>query len=162
MKYGNQDGLTLCGTRSYEILDLQDRHSNYISYANRILEMKSTDDGDIGVHEIVVKAFLNDYPEISSLYSFKLTINPCTITEFTGVVKPTKLNYQIGAPSVNSFKMTFTQLDSCGYTENIQIVTDLPEFVTFNQDTNDFTIVSDDINHNGVFALAVNATIEVP
>ena len=58
--------------------------------------------------------------------------------------------------------MTFTQSAACGYKENIQIVTDLPEFVTFNQETNDFTIVSDDITHDGVFDLAVNATIEVP
>ena len=58
--------------------------------------------------------------------------------------------------------MTFTQLNECGYTENIQIVTDLPEFVTFNEETNDFTIVSDDYNHNGIFPITVNATIEVP
>ena len=93
---------------------------------------------------------------------FKLTINPCIITKFTGIVKPSQLNYQVGAPSVNSFKMTFTQLNECGYKENIQIVTDLPEFVTFNQETNDFTIVSDDYNHNGIFPITVNATIEVP
>ena len=58
-----------------------------------MLEMKSTANSDIGVHKIVVKAFLTDYPEIYSLYTFTLTINPCIITEFTGIVKPSKLNY---------------------------------------------------------------------
>ena len=58
--------------------------------------------------------------------------------------------------------MTFTQSAACGYSENIKIVTDLPEFMTFNEETNDFTIVSDDITHDGIFALTVIGIIEVP
>ena len=162
MNYGNQDGLTLCGTRTSEVINYEEQHKKYLTLIDNTLTVQSTDNADIGEHEIVIKVFLTDYPQVSKQAMFKLTINPCIITEFTGVVKPAKLNYQIGAPSLNSFKMTFTQLASCGYKENIQIVTDLPDFVTFNEETNDFTIVSDEGTHDGIFPLTVNATIEVP
>ena len=52
MKYGNQDGLTFCGTRSYEILDLQDRHSNYLEFQDLTLTSQSLDDADIGEYLI--------------------------------------------------------------------------------------------------------------
>jgi hypothetical protein len=58
--------------------------------------------------------------------------------------------------------LAFTQEVACGYKETVEILGTLPEFVTFNEETNDFTVFTEDIAHAGIFPLTVRATIEVP
>jgi hypothetical protein len=58
--------------------------------------------------------------------------------------------------------LAFTQEVACGYKETVEILGTLPEFVTFNEETNDFTVYTENIAHAGSLPLAIKASIEVP
>ena len=94
--------------------------------------------------------------------SFTATVNPCKVIELSGEANPAELSIVIGDQAVNSFAMTFTQTAACGYTENVLITSPLPEFITFNEGTNDFTIEASDISHEASYTLMARASVEVP
>lgn len=51
---------------------------------------------------------------------------------------------------------------ACGYVETVQVTSQIPTFMTFNEATNDFTIFTDDVSHAESYSIVTSASIEVP
>ena len=51
---------------------------------------------------------------------------------------------------------------ACGYTVNVAMVTPLPEFLAYKDETKDFSIMSQDITHAGRVTYTLKASVEVP
>ena len=65
---------------------------------------------------------------------FKVTtitviVNPCQVTEIKGFSSPAELTIPVSNQQIDTFKLDFTQIPSCGYAEEVQIAPSLPEFI---------------------------------
>ena len=103
---------------------------------------------------------LREYPTAEPRkITFTVTVEPCKISLFTGQASPSELSYAVGSASMTTFALSFTQEAACGYSESVQILTDLPDFITFNEADNDFTIVTNDIVNAGSHTIQIKASI---
>lgn len=106
LKRGDRSGLTFCGPRVYSVVD----QPSYIQLDNtlRQITLETTDQSLVGQSEIEILIMLQDYPDVTKKATLKLTINPCEITEYTGIVDPTSFSYTVNDPAITSFVYTFT------------------------------------------------------
>ena len=65
------------------------------------------------------------------------------------------MSYSIGSPSMTSSQYVFDEDKPCGYEETVT-VTGMPNFMTHNEDTSDFTIASNpDLSLIGSYTVTV-------
>ena len=65
--YGNQDGLTYCGPRIFELTTgPTSLYSSFLTLdqASNVLTVQTDDDNDIGVHHIDARVSLVNYPGV--------------------------------------------------------------------------------------------------
>ena len=76
---------------------------------------------------------------IASELLFEIQVNPCEVNEYSRQLVPATIFHKVGAAAKNDGAYSFKELPECGYKQTVT-VSDLPSFVTHNQDTSDFTI----------------------
>ena len=81
--YGNQDGLTYCGPRVFELTTDPTLYSSFLSFdpVSNILTVQTDDDNDIGTHLIDAKVYLENYPDIFATVQFTVEIIYCIVTD---------------------------------------------------------------------------------
>ena len=70
--FGNQDGLTYCGPRVFELTTDPTLYSPFLSFdtTTNLLNVQTDDDNDIGIHLIDAKVSLQHYPAIFETVQF--------------------------------------------------------------------------------------------
>ena len=96
-------------------------------------------------------------------YDFKVTVDPCRIGRYEVDVEPEPLEFMIGGQSVTGGNYNFAEiLSSCGYPQEVTLQ-GLPDFVTHNEESQDFTIESvDDVSLAGTYRIQITSTIKAP
>ena len=105
---------------------------------------------------------LVEHPSITERATVETIVNPCQVSSLTGKATPSFLNYNVGSGEFTSFELSFVQELACNYTVNVAMVTPLPEFLAYRDDTKDFSILSQDITHAGKATYTLRASVEVP
>ena len=73
-------------------------------------------------------------------YDFKVVMQPCLVNTYTATKEVGDISYNIGANAlVNIGTYAFTEDPVCQYPETVTL-TDLPNWITHNEDTSDFTL----------------------
>ena len=161
--YGNQDGTTFCGERIYTI-DQLISYSEFIT-VNEVsgqMEFQSSQTDTVGQYTVQISTELTDYPAVTKIATFVVTVNPCQISSFTGSASIDNQDYLLGSETETTFALNFIQVNACGYPEELTFI-DLPDFMTFNEATRDFSIFTDDLNDAAAqYSVTVRNEIEVP
>ena len=106
---GNKDGLTFCGERLYRIIESPTASSFLtLSDAKQTLTIASLKDEDEGDHTVKVEISLRKHPEIIEVATITISINPCQVTSFIGVVTPEVASYAVDSEQLTSFDYEFT------------------------------------------------------
>ena len=75
----------------------------------------------------------------SATIDFEVTVNPCTVTDFTAVAAPdSKISYTLGEEGFTFGPYEFEMTPDCGYPATVSIV-DLPSGVYISHDESEKT-----------------------
>ena len=102
---GDNSGLTFCGPRVYSIIG----SPPYIQFdsENREITLATQDKVDIGQFELELQIQLQDFPEVTKLTKFQVTINPCIITEYSLIIDQKEISYTVNDPALTAFTYSF-------------------------------------------------------
>ena len=111
--------------------------------------INSTNDLDlIGEYPVTIRSEIcvpDDYTGATCTpmvveYEFKVVIQPCIVNPYSDTKRVGDITYNIGAAAlVNIGNYIFDEDPVCNYPETV-ILTDLPAFITHNEDSSDFTL----------------------
>lgn len=67
--YGNKDGLTYCGPRKIEMVGDPSFFGGYLGFDpfSNIITVMTTDPSTVGMHDLQMKVYLENYPLIETL-----------------------------------------------------------------------------------------------
>jgi len=82
--------------------------------SDRTITVKAESDADIGSHQVKLKISLVEYPEVSIIKEFTVTVNPCQVSEIDILSGPYEVNYEIKSPKAK-LGTFLTDQGSCGY-----------------------------------------------
>ena len=95
-------------------------------------------------------------------YDFVIYIEPCLVSTYTDTTTITEIVYNIGAQTMTDGFYVFDEDPVCNYLETVTL-TDLPNFVTHNEDSSDFKIPQNgDLNLLGEYPVTIRSEICVP
>jgi len=96
-------------------------------------------------------------------YDFKVIMEPCLVSTYLATKEVGDISYNIGADGlVNIGLYEFTEDPVCQYPETVTFV-DLPDWITHNEDTSDFTLPKNtDLSLIGSYPVTIRSEIEVP
>ena len=109
---------------------------------------KTTDLGLIGSYTVTIRSEIQipeDYTGMTFKtmfveYDFTIFVGPCQFSTYTATMQVSDISYNIGSPGlINIGSYIFEEDPVCNYPETTT-VTNLPTFVTHNEETSDFTI----------------------
>ena len=102
---GDNSGLTFCGPRVYSIIG----SPPYIQFDSetRGITLATQDKADIGQFELELQIQLQDFPEVTKLTKFQVTINPCIITEYSLIIDQKEISYTVNDPALTAFTYSF-------------------------------------------------------
>ena len=89
-EYGDKDGLTLCGKRSISIVTPASDYESFMTFDGLTkFTLKATDENDLGPQSVMLKAILDDYPEIPPIeVELSINIKACQITSLSSASVP--------------------------------------------------------------------------
>ena len=91
-----------------------------------------------------------------------IQVEECYVETYTAKDVIETISYNIGAPDLTSVKYSFDEKPACHYPEIVTLI-NLPDFVTHNGDTNDFTIPSNnDLSLIGSYTVTIRSEIHIP
>ena len=85
-----------------------------MSFDERKIVTQSTNDADIGEHEIFVRVSLADYLDVQTTAVLKLIVNPCVVDDFLIQSGPIDNVYNIRSEMTSLSQLSVSQ-DLCGY-----------------------------------------------
>ena len=96
-------------------------------------------------------------------YDFKLVVESCIVSDYTATQKVPGINYNVGASSLIKIgQYVFDEDANCNYPETVT-VTNLPDFITHNEDSSDFTLPqTSDLSLIGTYTVTIRSEIQVP
>jgi hypothetical protein len=163
--YGNQDGSTLCGARTYSF---QSGNGGWITLINsnqlKLLSTAANDDAS-SPYTVVVKAVLASYTSVTTTASITVTITSCVLTALTPSLTMTTpqsytLDYQANLV-INT--PTWTQTPACGKAATEALSTSpalvLAGDVAFSSAAKTLTVSSTNRPSAGAYTLTVTHTI---
>ena len=73
-------------------------------------------------------------------YDFNIIVESCIVGDYTATQKVPGINYNIGAPSLTNIgQYIFDEDANCNYQETVTF-SNLPNFISHNEATSDFTL----------------------
>ena len=120
--------------------------------------LQSSDEADIGQHEVELLIQLQDYPDIAKTVFFQVTVNPCIITDYSLDIVQTEFVYTVNDAALTTDAYSFTQTNACGYAETL-IIDNPASFITHNEETSDFTIETSERSDAEIYKVMVSSSI---
>ena len=124
----------------------------------------------IGEYIVTIRSEIcvpNDYTKsgctvMADEYQFSIFVAGCLVTNYYASTKVTRIDYNIGSPSLTDGFYEFEEDPACNYPEKVT-VTNLPAFVTHNEASSDFTIpYTGDLSLLGEYVVTIRSEICVP
>ena len=158
LKFGNQDGETFCGDREYDIVENLPDFIQFDPFQKE-LSLKSDADADAGEYTFTLRVRLIYFFQVEKRQTFTVSIKLCKIT----VDSPTgHMGYTLGDEAKTGGSYEFLASQDCPSAPTIT-VEGLPEFITHNEETSDFTISStDDLDLIDTYSIIIRGTILIP
>ena len=125
---------------------------------DRTITVKAESDADIGSHQVQLKISLAEYPEVSIIKEFTVTVDPCQVSEIQILSGPSDVNYEIKTAKTKLGTLSTSQ-GSCSY-DVTYTVFDTVSFLSIMDDA--VFVETDDEELHGQYTLGIIATIQVP
>ena len=96
-------------------------------------------------------------------YEFKVIVDYCKVNDYFAVKKTQDISYNIGGPDLSNVGLyIFVEDTDCDYSQTV-ILTNLPDFITHNKDTNDFTLPkTSNLDFIGSYTVTIRSEIQTP
>ena len=103
-----------------------------------------------------------DFETMTSSFDVSVRMQPCQVSTYKGDQITQSISQHVGDPAKTDGAYSFMQIPSCGYEETVTIV-NLPDFVTHNEGTSDFTVEEvTELSLMGRYVVGVRSEICVP
>jgi len=79
--YGTRDGFAYCGPRKIEMVGDPSAYGDFLGYdpVSNIITVMTTEPKTVGVHDLFMRVYLEDYPDIEAIQKFTVTIDHCQV-----------------------------------------------------------------------------------
>lgn len=134
-------------------------HANYLAVESGTIVLNSQSMEDEGEYEIEVRAYFEDYPNVSRTETFFARINPCQVDEFS--IKRSDISIEIGTGALQSAPYSPIFVPSkCNKHQMTADFVGLPDFVT--SMGNALIVDSVDKQNAGAYTVDLLVTLQVP
>ena len=81
--FGTKDGFTYCGPRKIEMVGDPSAYGSFLGFdpMTNIITVLSTDPNDVGVHNLFIRVYLENYPLVEAIVPFTVTIDHCQVLD---------------------------------------------------------------------------------
>lgn len=125
---------------------------------DRTITVKAESDSDVGSHLVQLKISLAEYPEVSIIKEFTVTVDPCQVSEIEILSGPSDVSYEIKTPIAKLGTFSTSQ-GSCNY-DVTYTVFDTVSFLSIEDDA--VFVETDDEDLSDQYTIGIIATIQVP
>ena len=166
--YGTRDGFAYCGARKIEMVGDPSAYNAFLSFdpLTNIITVLTNDPNDVGVHELFMRVYLEDYPGVEAIVPFTVTIDHCQVLDMQQTPSDEK-HYTVYTPAIYFGTFFFTMTPACGYTLDYQIrikdmatgaYSPLPPVIDNYSDLN-FVVETDDPSYVGTYHISIIGSV---
>lgn len=82
-QYGSRDGFAYCGPRMIKVVGDPSAYNAFLGFDpfTNIMTVLTNDPNDVGVHNLFMRVYLENYPDVRVATPFTVTIDHCQVLD---------------------------------------------------------------------------------
>ena len=81
--FGSKDGITYCGPRKIEMIGDPSYFGGFLGFdeMTNIITVMTTDINTVGMHDLFMRVYLENYPDVETIQPFQVEIIYCQVLD---------------------------------------------------------------------------------